>query len=129
MNEARGLYDASVTDAGASFDLDHLLSAGTEQALRTRLDALHETVLRTREAEAGAPLDPEIVTALEQATSADGAPVEFQSLLRRVQAGRLTWEQVWHSPGAESGGYRLVAAVTYDLVCRPPAPPVPPPEL
>lgn len=68
--------------------------------------------LAEREAELGEEQqqpDAEARAAMHALCAADDAPLEWRSILNRVEAGTQTWERVWREPRLEEGraGVRL----------------------
>jgi hypothetical protein len=109
-----GTFDASTPPPEGPGVREAIARARAEQAaadLERALGRIEEVVARFDESEAEAGLDPEIEALLEEVAGSPDAPLEFQSLHRRVHAGRLTWADFWARPQAESGGARLLGAV------------------
>ena len=107
------IFDASTPpadDKSTAEVLDELESHDSTTRLLNRLDEIDELVERILEEDAGQPLDPDIVAALEQVTGAPDAPAVFRRLFDRVRDGKTTWEQFWADPGPEPGGMSILQA-------------------
>ena len=62
--------------------------------------------LAEREAEDGEDEqqpDAQARAAMHALCAADGAPLEWRSILNRVESGTQTWERVWREPRLEEG--------------------------
>lgn len=106
-------FDASSQQESRSAEdlLRDLQKGDAERQLRGALDHLRELLDTWREEEAGKPVDPEIVEALEAVTGAADAPLTYRSLNGRVHDGRTTWEEFWRDPRAEADGPLIVGDV------------------
>ena len=47
--------------------------------------------------------DAQTQAAMHALCAADGAPLEWRSILNRVESGTQTWERVWREPRLEEG--------------------------
>lgn len=93
-------------------DLGDLQGEVVEARLKRKLEEIGETVAAIEERHRD-DYDPAPVGLLEALCRQEGAPLEFRSLLSRVEAGAVTWQQIWDHPGAYDGGLRLMGlAVT-----------------
>lgn len=78
-------------------------------SLERKLDEISETVAAVVDRHRG-DRDPAPVELLDALCRAHDAPLTFQSLHRRVDAGGLTWQQIWDTPAEYDDGLRLVGA-------------------
>lgn len=106
--------------------LQSMEAAATHRNLEDALDRVRELTLEAD----GDPIPPEIVEHAEEITSADDAPLAFQSLRRRVRSGHTSWQAWWDDPTSEAEGMRLFQAVLEavseqgrDLIENPQGPP------
>jgi len=85
---------------------------GAERRLEAALDRVNDLVARVQEQDEE-ELEPEIKALLSEVAGAPDAPLELQSLSRRVSEGRLTWEEFWRRPQDHAGGARLMGLVMH----------------
>lgn len=106
-------YDASapVEPAASAPSLQELGREGAESDLDAALDRLGELVEQIAAKDAAEPLPEELRDRLRELTGAEGAPLAWSSLNRRVRDGVTTWESFWARPQDEEDGVRLVRAV------------------
>lgn len=107
-------YDASAPvdpTSSAPPSLDELGREGAEADLAAALDQLDDLVEQVSVRDAADPLPDELRARLRELADADGAPLAWRSLARRVRDGLTTWESFWARPQDEEDGVRLVRAV------------------
>ncbi|WP_224278958.1 hypothetical protein [Nocardioides lacusdianchii] len=107
-------FDASapVTDRPSTTEvLTELGGLTAERELLAALDDLDDLVATASEHDRDDPVPQELVVLLRELTGADGAPVAWSSLNRRVRDGLTTWDAFWADPSAEQDGVRLVHEV------------------
>lgn len=81
-----------------------------ERRLESAIDRVNDLVARVQEQDEE-DLDPQVVALLAEVAGAPDAPLELQSLSRRVGEGFLTWEEFWRRPQDHAGGARLMGMV------------------
>lgn len=81
-----------------------------ERRLDAAMDRVDDLVARVQEQE-DEELEPELKALLSEVAGAPDAPLELQSLSRRVGEGLLTWEEFWRRPQDHAGGARLMGLV------------------
>lgn len=90
--------------------LGDLGADATTSALLERLHEVDELVDRILDAEGAQPLDPDIVSALEEITGARDAPDHFRRVHERVERRATTWDQFWQRPHDEYRGFEIIQA-------------------
>jgi hypothetical protein len=103
----RELISAAETEEPTRGSLDDALTNDVETRLLAALDAMDRLVGEVRLAEAGQPLEPELVDRIAAAAARADAPFETRWLGARVDAGDLTWAEVWLAPETFAGGMWL----------------------
>lgn len=110
MNE---LFDASAPPPEQPSVREELREArriDAERRLESAIDRVNDLVARVQEQDEE-ELDPQVVALLAEVAGAPDAPLELQSLSRRVGEGLLTWEEFWRRPQDHAGGARLMGRV------------------
>ena len=108
--DASGSGDAA-RHTSTSDVLGGLHRTGTEASLTRALDERNDLVEQLSATDRAEGVPPELASLLDTITGADGAPLAWASLHRRVHAGLTTWDSFWLDPTAEEDGMRLVTEV------------------
>ena len=111
----RELFSATEQREPTRGSLDDVLGREADERLMRTLDRVDELVRSVRRADADRPLEADVLTLLTESARSADAPFEARWLGERVEAGELTWAEVWASPTTHSGGMWLWSRVVRDL--------------